>query len=282
MKKYYLMLAVAAMTLGFASCSNDDPIKTDTYEYGVTGLITKTVSGESFYDNTNGYPKFFIDYVKGSVKLELHDVKYAPMMPAQTFTLDNLSATFASSDRYSLTSGDKTYTVMEGYQVKDVRCNAHIGLFMHYLTYSVVSERGTSKVYTFPSTILSKLADDNLNYTTTTDTYFIFTSEIGNEGSYTGHLVLNNVQFSIGDRQSPKMTITIPYDEHVTLTSTKTGYIATGTGITGLYKEGNIEVPFEQSTIDNMEIVVDVVNKEYSISFDCMGGYYEKSGKLYL
>lgn len=276
------MLAVAAMTLGLASCGNDDPINTDTYEYGVANLITKTVSGESFYDTSSGYLKFVIDYVKGNAKLEVHDAKYAAMMPAQTFTLDNLTGNFTYIDVFSLTSGSTTYDVMEGYQVKDVRCNANIGLTMHYLTYSVVSSRGTSQVYTFPSAILSKLDDDAMNYNATPNFFLLFTAGLNSEGTYSGNVLLTNVQFNIGERQSPKMTIRIPYDEHVTITPTATGYTVSGTGITGLYRQLEEFIPFEQSTIDNLILVVDVVNKEYSIAFDCMGGSFEDSGKLYL
>ena len=276
------MLAVAAMTLGLASCGNDDPVTTDTYEYGVNELITKTVSGETFYDTSNGYLKFTLDYLKSSANLEIHDVKYAAMMPAQTFNLDNLTANFTYADVFSLTSGNTTYDVMEGYQVKNVRCNVNLGVVMHYLTYSVVTSRGTSQVYTFPSVILSKLDDDALNYNSTPNFFLVFTGNLNSEGTYSGNVLLSNVQFSIGERQSPKMTIRIPYDEHVTITPTATGYTVSGTGITGLYRQNEEYIPFEQSTIDNMEIVVDVVNKQYSISFDCMGGSFTDSGKLYL
>ena len=153
---------------------------------------------------------------------------------------------------------------------------------MYYLAYDVVSSNGTSKVYVYPKSILSVLEDNNLDYADATELYFTFKCALNDENNYEGDVLMSNVQFQIGERTSPKMTIRIPYDDLVTITGTTTGYVVTGTGITGKYQQGGTEIPFEQSTIDNLEIIIDVVNKQYSISFDCMGGSFANSGKLYL
>ena len=172
---------------------------------------------------------------------------------------------------------------MDGYTVNNVRCKADVSHKTYYLTYEVVSPRATSQVYVYPQSIFTALADDDLNYASTNDLYLTLDCGKDAEGEYEGKVALNNVQFSIGDRTSPTFKrITIPYDENVTVTGTKTGYIVEGTGITGLYLQGTTEVPFDQSTIDTLKIEVDVVNKNYSIFFNCMGGEFRSDGKLYL
>ena len=283
MKKILTLMALAAMTLGIVSCGDDNPITEDHLSFGVRDLISKTVSGNTFFDYTNSKLRFDLNYLADTACLHVLDTKFNQRMPVTvSFSLSGMNVDYSSRDRFTLTGTG--YDPMEsmGYQVNNVRCNVNASLNMYYLAYDVVSSNGTSKVYVYPQTILSVLEDDNLFYTDATELFFTFKCGLNNENNYEGNVLMSNVQFSIGERTSPKMTIRIPYDDHVTITGTTTGYVVTGTGITGKYLQGGTEIPFEQSTIDNLEIVVDVVNKQYSISFDCMGGSFEDTGKLYL
>lgn len=276
-----MMMALGAITMGFVSCGNDDPIGEDKISFGVSNLITKTVSGNHFFDYGGGTLRFHLDYLADTACLQVLSTKFSEQMPLTiNMTFAGMTSSYTSRDRYKLTG--TSYNVMDGYEVQNVRCDANTSLKMFYVHYNVVSTRGTSQVYVYPQTIYSSLADDNLDYSNATELYFTFKCGLNNENTYEGNVLLSNVQFSIGERTSPKMTIRIPYDDNVTVTGTTTGYVVTGTGITGKYQQGGTEIPFEQSTIDNLEIVVDVVNKQYSISFDCMGGSFANSGKLYL
>ena len=283
MKKIIMMMALAAMTLGIASCGDDNVITEDNISFGVKDLISKTVSGNTFFDYTNSKLRFDLNYLADTACLHVLDTKFNQHMPVTvSFSLSGLKVDYSTRDRFTLTGTG--YDPMEsmGYQVNNVRCNVNASLNMYYLAYDVVSSNGTSKVYVYPKTILSTLEDNNLDYADATDLYFTFKCGLTDGNKYEGDVLLSNVQFQIGERTSPKMTIRIPYDNQVTVTGTTTGYVVTGTGITGKYQQGNTEIPFEQSTIDNLEIIVDVVNKQYSISFNCMGGEFESSGKLYL
>lgn len=282
MRKKIMMMAFAAMTLGMVSCGDDSPIREDKLTFGVTDLITKTVTGDNFFDYADGKLRFDLNYLSDTACLQVLDAKFAKQMPLTVDMLFNsMSINYSGRDRFSLTGTN--YEVMDGYQVNNIRCNANVSLKMYYLTYDVVTSRATSKVYVYPTNILSTLSDDNLDYADTSEFYLIFNCGLKNDGSYEGDLALNNVQFSIGEATSPKFRlIRIPYDENVTITGTQTGYVVEGTGITGKYLQGSVEIPFETSTIDNLRIEVDVVNKQYSIFFNCMGGEFSSDGKLYL
>ena len=275
------LVALAAMMMGVASCSDDGPVSEDKFSFGVNDLMTKTVTGDNFFDYAGSKLRFDLNFLADTACLQVLDTKFSSRQPVTVNLLfDGMKINYSARDRYTLTAS--SYNVMD-YQVKDIRCNADLSNKMFYLLYTVVSERATSQVYVYPTTILSALADDNLDYAKATETFFTFNWGLTSEGEFQGSTMLHNVQFQIGESSSPKIpSIRIPYDEHSTVTSTTTGYTIEGTGITGLLLQGTTEVPFDRSTIDDLKIEVDVVNKSYSIYFKCMGGEYENSGRLYL
>ncbi len=280
MKKIMTLVALAAMMMGVASCSDDGPVREDKLSYGVTDLMTKTVTGDTYFDYAGSKLRFDLNYLADTACLRVLDTKFAERQPVTVNLLfDGMKINYSARDRYTLTG--TSYNVMD-YQVKDISCNVNMSNKMFYLTYTVVSERATSQVYVYPSTILSALADDNLDYANANETFYTFKCNMNNEGGYEGSVMLHNVQFQLGESSSPKMTIRIPYDEHSTVTGTATGYTIEGTGITGFWLQGTTEVPFDRSTVDDLKIEVDVVNKSYSIYFKCMGGEYNAEGKLYL
>lgn len=282
MKKIMTIVALAAMTMGIASCSDENPVSEDKFSFGVTDLMTKTVTGDNFFDYAGSKLRFDLNFLADTACLQVLNTKFVEQMPVTVnLLLDKTKIEYTDRDRFTLTGSN--YNVMEGYTVNNVRCKADISHKTYYLTYEVVTPRATSRVYVYPKSILTALADDDINYASTNELYLTLDCSKNSEGNYEGKVGLNNVQFSIGESTSPKFKrITIPYDENVTITGTKTGYIVEGTGITGLYLQGSTEVPFDQSTIDNLKIEVDVVNKNYSIFFNCMGGEFSCNGKLYL
>ena len=278
MKKMMMIVVLAAMTMGAVSCGDDDPIREDKLTFGVTDVITKTVTGDNFFDYDGSKLRFDLNYMADTACLQVLDTKFAKQMPLTVnMTFNAMNISYTARDRYLLTGTN--YQVMDGYTVNNIRCNADLLLKTYYLTYDVVTSRATSKVYVYPENILSTLADENLNYATANELYFKFNCALASDSSYKGDVCVYHVKFA---EAAPLLTIRIPYDEHVTITGTKTGYTVEGTGITGKYLQGTTEVPFERSTIDNLKIEVDVVNKSYSISFNCMGGEFTSDGKLYL
>lgn len=289
MKKIMTMVALAAMTLGFVACGDDDPITRDEVNFGVTDLVSKTVTGDNFFDYTGLGLRMHLNYLSDTAYMAVVNTKFSAMQPFPvSFALTKLGITYTDRSRFKLSS-TTSYDPLPGmgYQVNNVRMSADLLMKAYYLTYTVTSNHATSQVYVYPQSILTTLEDDDVDYANAKEFYATFTAKPGQNSTYEGNVLLTDVQFSIGTAKSPVMTIRIPYDEHVTITPNKRGYTVTGSGITGLYRQGESWIPFEQSTIDNLAIDVDVVNKQYSIFFNCMEyegvpGEFESSGKLYL
>lgn len=278
MKKIMTLVALAAMMLGVASCGDDGPVSEDKFSFGVTDLMTKTVTGDNFFDYAGSKLRFDLNFLADTACLQVLDTKFVAPMPPVSLLFDGMKINYSARDRYTLTAS--SYNVMD-YQVKDIRCNADLSNKMFYLLYTVVSERATSQVYTYPQKIFTTLADNNLDYANANELFMMFDCKYNEENGYEGNIYLYNAKFS----EAMPITlpqIRIPFDEHSTVTGTTTGYTIEGTGITGLWLQGTTEVPFDRSTIDDLKVEVDVVNKSYSIYFKCMGGEFENSGRLYL
>ena len=279
MKKIMTLVALAAMMRGVASCGDDGPVREDKMSFGVTDLMTKTVTGDTYFDYAGSKLRFDLNYLADTACLQVLDTKFAARQPYPVNLLFNgMRINYSARDRYTLTAS--SYNVMS-YQVKDIRCNADMSNKMYYLTYSVVREGNTSQVYTYPQKIFTTLTDNNLDYANANELFMMFDCKFTEENRYEGNIYLFNAKFS--DAMPPTLPqIRIPFDEHSTVTGTTTGYTIEGTGITGLWLQGTTELPFDRSTIDDLKVEVDVVNKSYSINFKCMGGEFSAEGKLYL
>lgn len=278
-------MALAAMAMGLVSCETEVPIPDKKYKtIEIDELMTKTVTGDAFFDYAGTQLSIGL-YQLGGVDIQVIDTKFSESQSSPvSFLLDQTGA--YGQDYIMLLSGYKPKNVTtEGidYRVSDVSCVIHTQMPLCYMKYTVTSSNATSQVYVYPHTVFTALQDGRrMDYEGVSDLYIRFNASLDNQGKYQGSALLHNVQFKIGERTSPKMTIRIPYNDLVTITPTKTGYSVEGNGITGLYQQGSTEVPFEQSTIDNLKINVDIVNATYSIFFNCMGGEFESNGALNL
>ena len=112
-----------------------------------------------------------------------------------------------------------------------------------------------------------------------TDAHFTFypTQQQGIEKfSGYGTIMLYNVQFTIGERVSPKMNIRI--DAPVSTQKDQITY--SGTDIIPYLIMGSTPTPAEQFVVTNLTATVDTKNKTYSISFDCHGGHFSHQGNV--
>ncbi|MDO4971346.1 MAG: hypothetical protein Q4E41_04540 [Bacteroidales bacterium] len=64
------------------------------------------------------------------------------------------------------------------------------------------------------------------------------------------------------------------------ITSTPTGYTLKMDKVIPFYKEGNTETPMETRPMTNVKLEVNLVERDFSIEFDCFGLHYTDSGKL--
>jgi len=120
----------------------------------------------------------------------------------------------------------------------------------------------------------------NSVYQSATDTHFSFypTLQPGVESAATGMgtIMLYNVQFTIGERTSPKMNIRI--DAPVGTNKNEINYH--GNNIIPYLMMGTTPTPAEQFAVTNLVANVNVKDKTYSISFDCHGVSFSSQGKV--
>ena len=67
-----------------------------------------------------------------------------------------------------------------------------------------------------------------------------------------------------------------------TITNTATGYTFESASITPYYKAGTTEIPMDSRQMTNVKGTVDLVNRKFTIDFDCFGEQYSDKGSLYL
>lgn len=109
-----------------------------------------------------------------------------------------------------------------------------------------------------------------------TDTRFEYTL---NEDAGTGTIVVYNVVFTIGERQSPAMTIRIP---NAKFTRTRNIITFNDTDIAPDMLRGSTFVPMGDPAynVTDLNSVLNLDDKTFNISFICHGGDYSKSGNI--
>ena len=114
------------------------------------------------------------------------------------------------------------------------------------------------------------------------DTYLVYDIDLSKDSST---IYVYNAVFRMGETTSPALTVRV--DAPCTVDKSGKVYRFSGTGITPYLMRGT-PVPVPTLSVNNLNSVVDVENKTYSISFDCHGvvmgkeidGHYDKNGKL--
>ena len=111
-------------------------------------------------------------------------------------------------------------------------------------------------------------------YKEATDVHYVFKTQ---DDAGTGTIEIYNVQFTIGDRKSPPLNISI--EAPITI---KNGVVTyEGTNIIPSLMMQGVNVPAPDYVVTNLKAVVDVTKAmTYEISFDCHGGSFHDIGNL--
>lgn len=112
-------------------------------------------------------------------------------------------------------------------------------------------------------------------YENETDVHYVFDIDLYKDSS---SIYFYNVKFTIGERESPAMTIRI--DAPVTVDNTGKIYTYAGTNIVPFITMGPVPVPAPDFIVTNLTCTVNTKDKTYSMYFNCHGGEYADSGKL--
>ena len=275
MKKLLSLMALAAIMLTFTACGSDDDDPVEMIQANEPGLIVKTTMGGNPFFLSTCDLAFNIDFSNKSLNLGINQITFAPRMPKINFEANGLKVT--NNSRTDFTFSGTGVKVMEGYTLNDVTGRYIKDLSSLILTYTVSAERGEYGVLTFSPVLFSKLPDGGYDYDNTTERFYKFKSQIDDDNNFTASICIDNIQFV---PQMPKLEeIVIPLDD-ATIVQTANGYTATATTIIPMFKQGDKYIPFPDRTVSNLNYELNVLNKSFTIEFDCYGLHFTDSGTI--
>ena len=79
MKKIMTIVALGAMMLGVASCGDDSPVREDKLSFGVTDMMSKTVTGDNFFDYAGSKLRFDLNYLADTACLQVLGTQFAAL-----------------------------------------------------------------------------------------------------------------------------------------------------------------------------------------------------------
>lgn len=272
MKKATLFLATLAIFATLTACGSDDDNKqTDdiTETIALPQIATKTIiQGKSVFDyECDG--AMVVNFGAQTLTLNLNKVKFAEKMPEVNFSIaevkfkkegnvfvvnqsvaaSNNSSFAVSALKGSIDAENKVYNI--SFRVND--------------TYDV---------------ILSGTLNCSKDFNTNSKYYTFSLASKGDKKAL--RLAICNVKFAEGMMPLKEMAVYLTSNENATITSTATGYTFECEAVVPYYKEGNTETPMETRPMSNVKGSVDLVNRTFSIEFDCYGLHYPDKGTLYL
>ena len=275
MKKFLLMAMVLPLMTILWACGNDEPVSKTTIN---SKLITITpTSAEPFV--SSGQYTYEVDNVKLKMNLTVA-TSFNQHMPVITMVIKDITIKAVTSDiiKFSVTSAvpvDENGVAYSEYTITDMQGVVDQLNGVQTIRYKVVSQRGTTQVFSFSSKYLSALGEDegyiyfnpltNEVYPTTT-----FCEYSLNNAKNTCSIFMYNVKFA---QTMPTLDcIEIP---DVPITYTSTGYRMEGTDIVPYYYDSDgRRIPMETRMVTNLESELNFITGDFTVSFDCMGKHF--------
>lgn len=270
MKKSILLLTTVALIASLASCGSDNNDTPDIVEtIALDHMTAKTIiQGRSVYDHDFN-ASAAVNLSANTLTLNLNKVKFAEKMPEVNFSIADIP--FKLRDNVMVLSPSATSSSNGDYKVTGLKGSIDAGNKVYNITFRV------NDMY---DVILSGTFNCSKDYNTNSKFY---TFSINNAtDKKTLRLGICNVKFVEGMPTLKEMAVYLNQEDGCSIVSTTTGYTFECEQIIPLYKEGNTETPMETRPMSNVKGSVDLVNRTFSIEFDCYGLHYTDSGTLYL
>ncbi|MGM9870117.1 MAG: hypothetical protein ACI30R_10920 [Sodaliphilus sp.] len=271
MKKATLFLATLAIFATLTSCGDDDnnPTGDITETIALPQISAKTViDGKSVYDHDfDG--AMVVNYGAQTLTLNLNKVKFAEKMPEVNFAIAEVK--FKKEGDVFVLNSSQVVSNSSSYDVSALKGSIDAANKVYNISFRVNNTYDVILTGTFNC---SKDFNTNSKYYT-----FSLTSK-ANEKAL--RLAICNVKFAEGMMPLKEMAVYLNSKESGSITSTSTGYTFECGEVIPFYKEGNTETPMESRPMNNVKGTVDLVNRTFSIEFDCYGLHYTDSSALYL
>lgn len=263
-----------AMVAGFTSCGDDnngnnkgeDMTTTQTF-----AMSAKTRSNSVLVYDCDFTATFTAKYADKTATLALNNVKFAEKMPAVNFVIEGIKFTQEDS---VFTLKASSVKASGGYTVGGLKGKIDTKNKVYNISFCV-------DTYEVLLTSPYNCSDNLPSGTNTQKSYAFKQSTEGAQKKL--RFSIMNVKFS--DKMPyplQEMAVYFNDGDGSTITNTATGYTFESASITPYNKAGTTEIPMDSRQMTNVKGTVDLVNRKFTIDFDCMGLNWKDKGSLYL
>ena len=276
MKKILFAFAMLAMVAGFTSCGDDnngnnkgeDMTTTQTF-----AMSAKTRINSVLVYDCDFTAKFTAKYADKTATLALNNVKFAEKMPAVNFVIEGIKFTQEDS---VFTLKASSVKASGGYTVGGLKGKIDTKNKVYNISFCVDA---TYEV------LLTSPYNCSDNLPSGSDNQKSFAFKQSTEGAQKKlRFAMKNMKFVEAMPIIKEIAVYFNDGDGSTITNTATGYTFESASITPYfkYKDGATEIPMDSRQMTNVKGTVDLVNRKFTIDFDCMGIHWQDKGSLYL
>ena len=276
MKKILFAFAMLAMVAGFTSCGDDNNGNNKGEDMTTTqtlAMSAKTRINSVLIYDCDFTATFTAKYADKTATLVLNNVKFAEKMPAVNFVIEGIKFTQEDS---VFTLKASSVKATGGYTVGGLKGKIDTKNKVYNISFCVDA---TYEV------LLTSPYNCSDNLPSGTDTLKSFAFKQSTEGAQKKlRFSIMNVKFVEAMPTLNEMAVYFNDGDGSTITNTATGYTFESASITPYfnYKPGAPEIPMDSRKMTNVKGTVDLVNRKFTIDFDCMGIHWKDKGSLYL
>ncbi len=263
MKKLLFAIATLAMVASLTACgsnSGEDDKHLSTTTHNDLAMTAKTcMNGKLIYD-CDFTAMLTTNYGTKTMTLALNNVKFAEKMPAVDFVIDGINF---SEENLMIKVEPSSVSASAGYTVTGIKGQIDIEHKVYDISFVV---NDTYEVYL---TSQFNCSSNHFDSSTQKSYSFLMTN---NNGKKHLRLGIHNVKF-VEAMPFPLKEVAVYFTEGegCTIKSTATGYTFECDKVTPYLKGGSAETPMDSREMTNVKGTVDLVNRTFSIKFDCSG-----------
>lgn len=277
MKKFLFAFAMLAMVAGFTSCGDDNNNGNNKGE-DITTTQTLAMSAKTRINSVLVYDCDFTatltaKYADKTATLALNNVKFAEKMPAVNFVIEGIKFTQEGS---VFTFEASSVKATGGYTVGGLKGKIDTENKVYNISFYVDA---TYEV------LLTSPYNCSDNLPSGSDNQKSYAFKQSTEGAQKKlRFAMKNMKFVEAMPIIKEIAVYFNDGDGSTITNTATGYTFESASITPYfkYKDGATEIPMDSRQMTNVKGTVDLVNRKFTIDFDCFGMHYTDAGSLYL
>ena len=276
MKKILFAFAMLAMVAGFTSCGDDNNGNNKGEDMTTTqtlAMSAKTRINSVLIYDCDFTATFTAKYADKTATLALNNVKFAEKMPAVNFVIEGIKFTQEDS---VFTLEASSVKATGGYTVGGLKGKIDTKNKVYNISFYVDA---TYEV------LLTSPYNCSDNLPSGSDNQKSFAFKQSTEGAQKKlRFAMKNMKFVEAMPIIKEIAVYFNDGDGSTITNTATGYTFESASITPYfkYKDGATEIPMDSRQMTNVKGTVDLVNRKFTIDFDCMGIHWQDKGSLYL